>query len=123
MRFTILVLTPPECGDANARAAAFVGQLLEAGHDLACVFFHDAGVLTGLNASEAPQDEADVRDSWTQLAQDRGARLIACVASAARHGVASEAVPGRLAAGFEIGGLGELVEASAVSDRLLTFAG
>jgi tRNA 2-thiouridine synthesizing protein D len=118
MRFTLLILTPPEAGDANARAAAFARTLLAAGHELACAFFHDSAVLTGLDRCEAPQDEEDTRAAWTGLARDHGVKLVACVASAARHGVDES----RLGEGFAIGGLGELVDASHSSDRVLTFA-
>lgn len=118
MRFTLLILTPPEAGDANARAAAFAGTLLDSGHELTCAFFHDSAVLTGLDGCDAPQDETDPRTAWSRLASEHGVSLVACVASAARHGVTSD----RLLQGFRIGGLGELVEASTSSERLLTFA-
>ncbi len=118
MRFTLLVLSSPETGDANIRAAQFARTLLREGHELACAFFQDSAVLTGLNDCDAPQDEADVRALWSDLAAAHGSKLVACVASAARHGVTES----RLRSGFEIGGLGELVNASQASDRLLTFA-
>lgn len=122
MRFTLLVLSPPDSGAANGHALAFARALLDAGHELACAFFQDSGALTALVGCEAPQDEPDLRAGWQALARDGGVHLVACVASAARFGVAAGHDGDRLCPGFVIGGLGELIEASAGCDRLLTFA-
>ena len=55
MRYTLLILSPPDHGYSNGHALDFARSLLESGHELACVFFYDAGVLTGLATAEAPQ--------------------------------------------------------------------
>jgi len=122
MRYTLLVLSPPDSGPANYHALRFAQTLVARGHELACVFFHDAGVLTALDHAEAPQDEIDLRRAWQGLAIDRATPLFACVASAARHGVHLDEDRSSCGAGFRIGGLGELAEATRSSDRVLTFA-
>jgi tRNA 2-thiouridine synthesizing protein D len=123
MRFTLLVLSPPDLGAASRHALAFARAALDGGHDIACAFFQDAGVLTALDGCEAPQDECDLRAGWQVLCREHDLALFACVASAARFGLLPDGDDGaRVMAGFRIGGLGELVEASQRSDRLLTFA-
>jgi tRNA 2-thiouridine synthesizing protein D len=123
MRYTLLVLTPPDGGSSARHALEFAKALLAAGHDIGCVFFYDAGVLTALAGAESAQDEFDLRTDWGIFAQDCGIRLLVCVASAARFGVGSGPLSGQLLPAFAIAGLGELIESSGQSDRLLTFAG
>jgi tRNA 2-thiouridine synthesizing protein D len=123
MRFTLLVLTPPDAGASARHALGFARAAQAAGHDIGCVFFFDAGVLTALAGADAPQDEYDLRAGWSEFAAAADCRLLACVASAARFGLGENADRGRLRDGFEIAGLGELVDAGTTSDRLLTFAG
>lgn len=120
MRFTLLVLSPPDTGPSNRHALRFAEAVLEAGHELACVFFYDAGVLTALTHTEAPQEEADLRAGWEHLGN--AAPLIACVASAARFGLGDVEQSARSRSGFGMAGLGELIAACRRSDRLLTFA-
>ena len=120
MRFTLLVLSPPDTGPSNRHALRFAEAVLEAGHELACVFFYDAGVLTALAHTEAPQEEADLRAGWERLSE--AVPLLACVASAARFGLGDVEHSARSRSGFGTAGLGELVAACRRSDRLLTFA-
>ncbi len=121
MRYTLLVLSPPDHGYSNGHALDFARNLLASGHELACVFFFDAGVLTGLATAEAPQDERNLRAEWSALAQEQNARLVLCVASAARFGLGESPAPDTLQSGFAVAGLGDLAEARGTSNRLLTF--
>ena len=121
MRYALLVLSPPDAGASARHALMFARAVLRNGHALDCVFFFDAGVLTAAAGCEAPQDEDDLRAGWRSLRSEHGVRLVTCVASAHRFGVSSDVTNGP--AGFEIGGLGELIEASGNADRLLTFRG
>ena len=130
MLVALLVLSPPDTGDAHRHAIGFAEAVLHGGHELSCVFFQDAGVLTALSGCETPQDEPDLRARWQALAREHGVSLFACVASAARFGVSGPGArsqdgdggTSRLLPGFTVGGLGELIDASRRSDRLLTFA-
>ena len=120
MRFTLLVLSPPDTGPGNRHALRFAEAVLAAGHELICVFFYDAGVLTALAHTEAPQEEADLRARWDGLSD--ATHLIACVASAARFGLGDFEHSARFRSGFSAAGLGELIAACRRSHRLLTFA-
>ncbi|MFT4769880.1 MAG: tRNA 2-thiouridine synthesizing protein D [Glaciecola sp.] len=123
MRYTLLVLSPPDSGSSGQHALEFAKAVSLAGHDIACVFFYDAGVLTALANCESASDEQDIRSGWQKFAQDTGTRLIACVASAVRFGIGDgQVLNDRCLPEFTIAGLGELIESSSESQRLLTFA-
>lgn len=122
MRYTLLVLSPPDIGSSNRHALGFARAVIAAGHTLECVFFFDAGALTALSDTEAPQDEDDLRSHWQALASEAHTTLQVCVASAARFGLADPVNKERLLSGFGIAGLGALAEAQLSSDRLLSFA-
>ncbi|GAB5415839.1 MAG: sulfurtransferase complex subunit TusD [Congregibacter sp.] len=118
MRYTLFVLSPPETGNSNRQALRFAEAAVAAGHQIACTFFFDAGVLTGLSGAEAPQDEDDLRNAWESFANSHQVPMHLCVASAARFGLQSG---DRRLSSFELAGLGELVEAGQHADRVLSF--
>ena len=123
MRFTLLVLTPPDVGTSPRHALAFAKTALAAGHELACVFFYDQGASTALAGTEGAQDELNIRQSWSDLGAAHDLRLLACVSSASRFGVTADGSTDSLREGFQIGSLGDLMECSVRSERLLTFGG
>lgn len=123
MRYTLLVLSSPDSGSSARHALEFAKAVRLAKHDVACVFFYDAGVLTALSQSEPASDEYNVRLGWQEFAQQTETRLIACVASALRFGIGDgQALRDRCLPEFSIAGLGELVEARSASHRFMTFA-
>jgi len=123
MRYTLLVLSSPDSGSSGRHALEFAKAAHRAEHDIACVFFYDAGALTALTLCEPSADEYDVRGGWQLFAQQTATPLVACVASALRFGVGDgQAVQDRCLPEFLIAGLGELIEASSQSHRFMTFA-
>ncbi|MEE4278171.1 MAG: DsrE family protein [Halieaceae bacterium] len=122
MRFTLLVLSAPDFGCANRHALRFARAVIDGGHELACVFFQDRGVLTALKDCESAQAEEDLRSAWQGIARDGDADLAVCSASAARFGVADGRRADNILDGFALSGLGDLVMARGDSDRFLTFA-
>lgn len=120
MRFTLLVLTSPEGGSSARHALAFARAATHAGHELACVFFYDEGVLTAAGGTPGG-GEMDLREGWASIATSNAVPLLLCTASVARFGV--EGAASTEAGYFSIGSLGDLVAAQASSDRLLTFRG
>ncbi|EAQ97926.1 sulfurtransferase complex subunit TusD [Congregibacter litoralis] len=122
MRYALLVLSPPDSGSSSRQALEFAKALGRAKHNVASVFFFDAGALTALTACESSADEEDLRKEWQALGEDGGIPLFACVASAQRFGVGDgRNLEERCLPGFAIAGLGELIEASSIADRLMTF--
>ncbi|MEP0202580.1 MAG: sulfurtransferase complex subunit TusD [Halioglobus sp.] len=130
MIYSLLVLASPTAGQTNRTAAGFAAELYSRGHTLHRVFFMDAGVDTALATPVAPQDEINPQALWIALAKQFDVELVACISSALKRGVLDELeatryekVAATLHPNFELGGLGQLVDASAHSDRLITFGG
>ena len=130
MQFTLVVYGAPHSSEGAATALRFARALLQSGHGIHRVFFYGDGVHNGSALSAPPQDEQDLLGQWQQLKKAHDLDLTICIAAAQRRGVlsASEAArlekpTGNLADGFELAGLGQLAEATAVSDRIVTFGG
>lgn len=130
MIYSLLVLSSPASGNGAQTAATFAQSVIERGHSIYRVFFLDAGTYTGAAAAVFPQDEANRIDPWVELAEQHGAELILCVSSALKRGMLDQSEAKRyekqastIHPAFTISGLGQLVDASACSDRLITFGG
>lgn len=128
MQFTLVVYGAPHASEGAASALRFARALLDAGHSLYRVFFYGDGIHNGSALTAPPQDEQDLLSQWQQLQQAHDLDLVVCIAAAQRRGLLSDSEAGRLekpaanlAAGFELAGLGQLAEATAVSDRVVTF--
>ena len=130
MNYSILVLSSPLAGQGARNAAAFAHAVIARGHHLHRVFFLDDGTYVGGAFSVFPQDEADRLLPWVELAEQHGIELALCVSSALRRGMLDVAEAERhektsasVHPAFTIAGLGQLVDACAKSDRLITFGG
>ena len=128
MKFGILVNEGPYQHQASDSAYQFVRAALATGHEVFRVFFYHDGVNNGTRLTVPPQDDRNVVERWSQLAQEHEIDLVLCVAAAQRRGVldADEAKrhgkdADNIAPGFRISGLGQLIEAAVQSDRLVTF--
>ena len=130
MIYSLLVMSSPASGCSADTAARFARALVSAGHTLHRVFFLDAGTDTGSLNAVFPQDEGDRLQPWVDLAEDHGVELVLCISSALRRGMLDDAEAARydktaatVHTAFTVAGLGQLVDASAHSDRLVTFGG
>lgn len=130
MIYTLLVLSSPASGHGARHAAQFARAVLARGHTIERVFFLDEGTAAGSDAAVFPQDEDDRLQPWVTLAQEHDVELVLCISSALKHGIldATEAErhdkPAATAhPAFIISGLGQLVDAGATADRLVTFGG
>ncbi|WP_049721601.1 sulfurtransferase complex subunit TusD [Gilvimarinus polysaccharolyticus] len=128
MKFTLVILGAPYSDSASQSALAFAQAALDDGHSIHRLFFYANGVYNASRLAAPPQDEHDLPASWTQLIKQHQLDAVVCIAAALRRGVidATEAKryqkdSNNIAEGFELSGLGQLIEASAASDRLLTF--
>lgn len=130
MIYSLLVLSSPVSGHCSGKAVEFARCLIGRGHTLKRVFFLDAGTVNSSSNCVFPQDEVDPIQAWEALALQQGVELIICISSALRHGMldASEAARherglSTIRPGFTVSGLGQLIDACANSDRLITFGG
>ena len=117
MKFGILVNEGPFTHQASDSAYQFTKAALEKGHEIVRVFFYHHGVYNSNKLSEPQSDDRNLIDLWSELAQEHNIDMVVCVAAALRRGIKDEL----LAAGFQISGLGQLVEAGIDGDRLITF--
>jgi tRNA 2-thiouridine synthesizing protein D len=128
MKLGIVVNEGPYQHQAADSAYQFAAAALAGGHAIFRVFFYHDGVNNGTRLSTPPQDDRNIPQRWSQLAQEHGLDLVVCVAAAQRRGIVDEGERKRhgkdadnIAPGFRISGLGQLVEAAIECDRLVTF--
>lgn len=128
MKFSILVNEGPYTHQAADTAYHFTAAALRGGHQIVRVFFYHDGVNNGTRLSVPPQDDRNVSERWSALAEEHDLELVLCVAAAQRRGMLDEAEAKRagkdsnnIAPGFEISGLGQLIDAGIQADRLMVF--
>ena len=128
MKFAILVNEGPYTHQASDSAYYFTEAVLRAGHEIVRVFFYHDGVNNGTRLSVPPQDDRNISDRWSALAQQHEVELILCVAAAQRRGLLDDDEAKRagkdsnnIAEGFQISGLGQLIDAGIQADRLIVF--
>lgn len=115
--FTLLITDSPQAALAFAEAA------LAQGHRLTSVFFYGEAVRAANALIPAVGDEPHIGHQWRDFAKAQGLELAVCVAAAERRGILDEEqaqahdLACAMAAPFRQAGLGELVTASAQSDR------
>ncbi|MEZ5504194.1 MAG: sulfurtransferase complex subunit TusD [Halioglobus sp.] len=130
MIYTILVMSSPASGHCSRSAAEFALRVLARGHRIYRVFFLDAGTTNGSVSNVYPQDETDPATAWLNLAEEHAVDLVICITSALRYGMLDDTESRRherpgatVNRAFTLSGLGQLVDACAMSDRLVTFGG
>ncbi|VAX14386.1 tRNA 5-methylaminomethyl-2-thiouridine synthase subunit TusD [hydrothermal vent metagenome] len=128
MKFGIQINEGPYTHEASTTALNFVSAAIEAGHEIFRVFFYHDGVNNGTRYTTPPQDDRNIVDAWSELAEKHNIDLVVCVAAAQRRGIVDEGEQERngkdgnnIAPGFRISGLGQLIEAGIQSDRLVVF--
>ncbi len=117
MKIGILVNEGPFTHQASDSAYRFARAAIAKGHEIGRVFFYHDGVNNANKLSEPPSDDRNLVTLWSGLAKEHKVDLVVCVAAALRRGLKEEI----LAPGFRISGLGQLVEAGILSDRMVVF--
>jgi len=117
MKFGILINEGPYTHQASDSAYQFCKAALAKGHEIHRVFFYHDGVDNATRLTEPPQDDRNIVNRWSKLAQEHSLDLVVCVAAALRRGIKEEV----LAPGFRISGLGQLIESGIQADRMVVF--
>lgn len=127
MKYALLVFSSPTHNGAHS-ALAFARAALAQGHQVARVFFYGDGVFNASLLQHPPQDETAIHGHWQALASAHGIDLVVCIAAGLRRGIVDSQEADRyqlpahnIAEGFQLSGLGQLVEAGVTVDRLITF--
>ncbi|MBQ0756917.1 MAG: sulfurtransferase complex subunit TusD [Amphritea sp.] len=128
MIFSIVVTGAPYSSQAADSALRYCKSLLKLEHQIHRIFFYADGVHNASELAVPPQDETNIPSEWAQLAEQHKLDIVVCIAAAVRRGVLDENEAGRyeksshnLTLPFVLSGLGQLVEAGIVSDRVVTF--
>jgi tRNA 2-thiouridine synthesizing protein D len=128
MIFSLAIYSAPYSSQTSDSAFRFASALVENGHQLYRVFFYHDAVHSASALATPAQDEPNHLIHWQTLAEKHNIDLVICIASALKRGILNEQEAQRyerpshnLAQPFVIGGLGQLVDAAVVSDRLVTF--
>ena len=128
MQFSLLIEGSPTSSQSPFSAYQFATAALAQGHSIQRAFFYQDAVLIGNKLIATPQDEFDIQSAWQALGKAHDIPLVLCVASCLRRGILDDREAERfeksgtsVAESFEIGGLGQLIEASLQSERLITF--
>lgn len=126
--FAILVTGQPYSDQSSHTALQFCKAVIEREHRIYRVFFFNDGVHCANSFITPPQDELSIPAQWQSLQKEHELDLVVCVSSALRRGVVDEKeaqryeIPGQnMAAGFNIGGLGQWVDACISADRIVRF--
>lgn len=129
MRISLLILGHPATSQAACSALCYARAAIGRGHSIFRVFFYYEGVCTANALAVSGRDDLSVQDEWRELSTQYGIELQVCIAAASRRGILDPGEAQRhakpaasLAAGSELAGLGQLVEADLKSERLITFA-
>ncbi len=127
MNFSIVVYGAPQQSEGAWSAYRFAEAAIASGHSIYRVFFYHDGVWNGTDSNRPPQDEHDLNQLWSTLAQREKLDLVVCISAAKRRGVFDAGEASRyqtqpnLADGFVLSGLGQYTDALLVSDRMITF--
>lgn len=128
MKFSIVIYAAPYSCEAAATALRFTKALLNQGHDIYRLFFFGEGVHNTNRLSVVAQDEQNIQREWDELITSRELDSVICVSSAIRRGIVDSAESKRYelnaVSAFEsseIAGLGQLIDATLNSDRVVNF--
>jgi len=128
MKLAVMVNEGPYQHQSADTAYQFAKAALDGGHEISRVFFYHDGVNIGTRYGVPPQDDRNVTQLWSDLAKEHELDLVVCVAAAQRRGILDSDEAKRhgksgdnIAEGFRISGLGQLIEAGIMADRLVIF--
>lgn len=128
MKFAVMVSEGPYTHQAADSAYHFIKAALEKGHEIVRVFFYHDGVNNGTRLTVPPQDERNIQVNWSKLGEEHNLDLVLCIAAAQRRGILDKNEAERqgkdadnIAPGFRISGLGQLIDAGIIADRLVEF--
>ncbi len=128
VKFGILVSEGPYTHQASDTAYHFTAAALGSGHEIVRIFFYHDGVNNGTSLGVPPQDDRNITTRWRELAEKHNLDMVLCITAAQRRGLLEPDAAKRagkdtsnMAQGFNISGLGQLIDAGIQADRLLVF--
>lgn len=128
MKFSIVVYAAPYSSQAAASALKFAKTVLDQGHELYRLFFFGDGVHNANSLSIVAQDDRNLQQQWHELIKKHDLDSVICVSSAIKRGIIDKRESQRYELNAvsaydssEIAGLGQLIDATLHSDRVVNF--
>ena len=128
MKFSIVIYAAPYSTESAATALRFAESLIQQGHEIYRLFFFGDGVHNASKLTVVAQDEINLQLQWSKLIEEHDIDSVICVSSALRRGVLDQTQADRHELGSasayessEVAGLGQLIDASLHSDRVVNF--
>lgn len=128
MKYAIAIYGSSGSSQSGQSALSFTRAALQAGHEVIRLFFYQEGVHQASTLPSPPQDEQNLSREWQALVSEYDLDAVVCIAAALRRGVVDKAEAERyelpannLSDGFQLSGLGQLLDAAIEADRLITF--
>ena len=124
----VVVYSAPWSHQASATALRFCEASLAAGHTIQRLFFYYDGVHNTSTLAVPAQDELDLPAAWQALISKHNIDTVSCVSSALKRGILNageaeryERTAVNLSAVADLSGLGQLIESTAIADRVISF--
>ncbi len=117
MKFVLQINSSPYHSSASLTAYRFAVDVLVQNHEIYRIFFYHDGIYHAFKSANPPEDEISIFNYWTELSLKHNLDLVVCISAAQRRGL----LPDNVAAGFRLGGLGQLIDATILADRFLVF--
>jgi len=128
VKFSIVIYSAPYSSESAATALRFASTLIAEGHELYRLFFFGDGVHNASKLAVVAQDEINLQKQWSDLIESHNIDSVVCVSSALRRGVLDQTEANRHELGVasayessELAGLGQLIDATLHSDRVVNF--
>lgn len=121
MKISLLVQGAPYSSYACEQALSFAKAVVRKQITLFRVFFYKDAVSIANRNFELPSDEWNIQKAWLDFAKSNQVELMICIGAAQRRGVGPSIVQSDENEGFKIVGLGQFIEATIESDRVVTF--
>jgi tRNA 2-thiouridine synthesizing protein D len=117
VKIGILLKEGPYNHQASDTAFKFAEAAIAKGHTVDAVFLYNDGVTNVTKLMDPPQDDRNISGRWSELSQNHGVEVLACIAASKRRGINDDV----LVQGSSITGLGTLTDIAIRNDRLVTF--
>jgi len=129
MKFSLIILGAPASDQCASTALRFARAAIANDHEILKIFFYNDGVHNASSLVTPPQDELNLPKQWDILGLEHNIEMVPCIASSLRRGVLNTEEANRFdktcanmnETAFNLSGLGELIDATINSDRIITF--
>lgn len=125
MHYVIAVKSAYYGNEGASLALKFAQTVISQGHSIDQVFFFQDGVMNANQFIYPANDEVNLQQAWQKFAEQHQIPLHLCIAAAQRRGVVSTETSqnkqnNNLAHPFVLAGLGEFIQATLKTDRVIT---